>query len=380
MPSVGFLLTLTQNCTGSAFFSGFHSSSEIFLFAGQGERFGSCTDPIYSCSQKTTNQSYQATTATSKQINNIALSTMKFLTSPLLTLGFTVLAGKMESIQAVPPVLEDCIATINGEAFDAGHGTCETYAPSAQNNYDFCTVDEIDGIYAADACAECGQCQGPPTCPAQEPEQGDACDWQVPSCEYDCCCDDDKLGVCISHAECSSDGTVQLALASFEPGFCTRIGCDAQGNELSVPPACPAEEPEPNEACDWQGLSCKYDCCCDADKLGVCIAHAQCSSDGTVQLALASIEPGFCTQFGCDAQGNELSAPPACPAEEPEPNEACDWQGLSCKYDCCCDADKLGVCIAHAECSSDGTVQLALAGFTPGYCSNFGCDEEGNTI
>ena len=57
---------------------------------------------------------------------------------------------------AVPPAGAVCVET--DAPFDAGFGDCSTYAEGLINN-GFCLTDvDSNGVVAADACAECGQC------------------------------------------------------------------------------------------------------------------------------------------------------------------------------------------------------------------------------
>ena len=45
------------------------------------------------------------------------------------------------------------------DTWDAGWGTCETYA-LGQKNYDYCRINQANGYYAYEVCVECGMCSG----------------------------------------------------------------------------------------------------------------------------------------------------------------------------------------------------------------------------
>ena len=48
----------------------------------------------------------------------------------------------------------------NGDNYNAGYGTCDTYSPGAVN-HGWCSIDtDSSGLVAEDACSECGKCLG----------------------------------------------------------------------------------------------------------------------------------------------------------------------------------------------------------------------------
>merc|ERR1712127_542796 len=55
------------------------------------------------------------------------------------------------------------LPTCSGDQYswNAGYGVCTTYAPSAYGNHHYCNSDNSGGLYARDACPQCGQCSGP---------------------------------------------------------------------------------------------------------------------------------------------------------------------------------------------------------------------------
>jgi len=86
----------------------------------------------------------------------------------------------------------DCVQTTT--PFDAGWGTCDTYAEESNHNHDYCEEDhDNNGLYAHQACAECGQCKDPKptdaTCPPETPFDHPTCEGNV-RCEYgeETCC------------------------------------------------------------------------------------------------------------------------------------------------------------------------------------------------
>ena len=60
---------------------------------------------------------------------------------------------------SVPPPLLPPVLACQGNpgTFDAGYGSCATYAPDQGNN-DYCSSDAQDNLFAQDVCAECGVC------------------------------------------------------------------------------------------------------------------------------------------------------------------------------------------------------------------------------
>jgi len=104
----------------------------------------------------------------------------------------------------------DCVQTTT--PFDAGWGTCETYAQDINLNYDYCDEDADDsGLHASEACAECGKCKQPkPTtndsCPTETPFGFPTCEGDL-ECEYgeETCCGETHPSV-ICHCSGGSFG------------------------------------------------------------------------------------------------------------------------------------------------------------------------------
>lgn len=110
-------------------------------------------------------------------------------------------------------------------------------------------------------------------------------------------------------------------------------------NCLPVPvepsePVCPAEWPQPGQACSGD-QTCSYgeECCC-----GECYPSYECTC---VDGQYACLNTDACMMPEC---------PGECPAEWPQPGQACSGD-QTCSYgeECCC-----GACYPSFECTCAG--------------------------